>query len=252
MAPRIERTAVVSVARLAPELREAMFALLETYYDKVTRDDFARDLAEKQRVILMHGEGGELAGFSTIQLIESAHEGRRILTVFSGDTVIARPYWGQKQLQRRFTRFLIGLRLRHPRRRVFWFLISKGYKTYLLMRRNLTCYPNHEGPTPPDAQAILDHVAGLKYPDRYDRERGVIAYPDGSAVRPEAHCLDPGIERDPDIAYFLAANPGWTHGDELCCLAEIRLGELLGAGVKYALRRRKRPAASPSTQGASR
>ena len=52
MAPRIERTAVVSVARLAPELREAMFALLETYYDKVTRDDFARDLITARAALL--------------------------------------------------------------------------------------------------------------------------------------------------------------------------------------------------------
>jgi hypothetical protein len=244
MPARITKTRIERVGRLSAADRDAMFGLLDAYYDKVTRADFDRDLDEKRFVIRMFGVD-ELAGFSTIQLLESEHGGRRILTVFSGDTVIARPYWGQKQLQIHFTRFLIKLRLRHPFRRVFWFLISKGYKTYLLMRNNLTCYPNHEGPTPADVKQILDHVAALKYPDRYDPQRGVIGYPDGSAVKPEAHCLEQGIEQDPDIQFFLQANPGWIHGDELCCLAEIRMSELAGAGLKYALRwRRKKPSAT--------
>jgi len=244
MALKITKTRIQRVDRLSGDDRDAMFALLDAYYDKVTRAEFDQDLAEKTFVIRMHGEQ-ELAGFSTIQLLESELGGRRILTVFSGDTVIARPYWGQKQLQKRFTRFLIQTRLRYPTRRVFWFLISKGYKTYLLMRNNLTCYPNYEGPTPADVKQLLDHVSGLKYPEHYDPQRGVIAYPDGSAVKPEAHCLDSRAAQDPDIQFFLQANPGWVHGDELCCLAELHLSELLTAGLKYALRlRRRKPAAA--------
>ena len=49
--------------------------------------------------------------------------------------MIAQAYWGQKALQRVFTRYVVGVKLRHPLQRVYWFLITKGYKTYLLLSR---------------------------------------------------------------------------------------------------------------------
>jgi len=252
---RITRTRVEPVGRLTAADREAMWALFARYYDKVTRAEFERDLDEKQYLIRMHDAAGGLCGFSTIQVLETRLGGRAVEAVFSGDTVIDRSVWGQKQLQRVFTRFLIGRKLRRPFGRVYWFLISKGHKTYLLMRNNLTMFPNYERATPPDVRTVLDHVARLKYPDRYDPDRGVIAYPDGSAVRSDVADVTPEAREDPDVRFFLERNPGWLHGDELCCLAELRLRELLLAGLKYGVwaplrrlfgRRRRAPTSAPA------
>ncbi len=231
-------TRVDRVEALSQGDREAMFALFERYYDRVTSAQFEKDLAGKQRVIRLFHPDGRLVGFSTIQLIRTELGGQRLLTIFSGDTVVDRSSWGGKALQRAFTGFLLRTKLTHPRTRVFWFLISKGYKTYLLMRNNLTSYPNFEAETPADVKAVLDHVATLKYPGHYDPRRGLIVFPRSEGmVRPEFEDLSASDLRKPDIRFFVERNPGYAEGDELCCLAEVKLRELLAAGLKYAVGR---------------
>jgi hypothetical protein len=213
--------------------REAMFTLFEKYYRSVTRERFLADLAEKQLVIRIFS-GEELAGFSTIQLIPTDFDGRRILTVFSGDTVIDRRWWGTKALQRAFFFFLMRMKLTHPMTSVFWFLISKGHKTYLLMRNNFTSWPNRHEATPPRVQSLLHQVARIKFHEHYDAASGIVRFPEClGAVRPDFIDVPLDDAVDPDVRFFLERNPGHVAGDELCCLAEIQMSELLQAGVKY-------------------
>jgi hypothetical protein len=253
------RSRLEPASDLASSDREVMFALFEKYYRSVTRERFLADLAAKELVIRIFAPSGELAGFSTIQLIPTDFEGERILAVFSGDTVIDRAWWGAKELQRAFFFFLMRQKLARPTTPVFWFLISKGHKTYLLMRNNFTSWPNRHEPTPPRARALLDHVARLKFPEHYDPARGVIRFPEClGAVRPDH--LDVPLEDglDPEVRFFLEKNPGYAQGEELCCLAEIRMGELLRAGAKYlfwkplaSLVRRRSPRPEPAESSAS-
>lgn len=235
MTRRIARTTVDRITALTAADRDSMFSLLATYYDNVTRDEFERDLSAKSDLIRMFDAEGGLAGFSTIQTLPVDYEGRRVLCVFSGDTVIDQACWGQKELQKGFTRFLYRTWLRHPMTRIYWFLISKGFKTYLLMRHNFASWPNHRGATPPEVQAVLHEVARRKYPEHYDPARGVISFPDehAAAVKGEYLSLTADEMNNPEIRHFLAINPGYVQGDELCCLAKVRLRELVWIGLKY-------------------
>ena len=89
------------------------------------------------------GEARRFVGFSTI-LLRKEGQAR---TIFSGDTVVHEDYWGSKILQKGFARFLARTKLKHPATKVYWMLMSKGFKTYLLMRHNMPkSYPNHERP----------------------------------------------------------------------------------------------------------
>lgn len=231
---RIVRSRLDRVDALSEADRAEMLALMQRYYAGVEPARFERDLSEKQRLIRLLDAEGRLRGFSTIQELALEHEGQRLLVVFSGDTVLDQGCWGAKQLQRAFTRYLMQALLERRGRQVYWFLITKGYKTYLLMRHNLISYPNHAEPTPPHVQAVLDHVARLKFGDAYDATRGLLRG-GGQAVKPPFQDLDTQAESDPDVRFFLRANPGHARGDELCCLALVRWRELLGAAMRYGL-----------------
>ena len=215
--------------------RDAMFVLMERYYEGTTREEFEGDLDGKQHLIRMFDKDGGLCGFSTIQLIPFEHEGKQLLALFSGDTVIDRACWGQKQLQIAFGRFLLHLLITR-KESLYWFLISKGYKTYLFMRNNLraTSYPNHERSTPPTVKALLDHVATLKYPKQYDSERGVISFPGKScAVKGSYGAITDQDLENSDIRFFVEQNPGHVNGDELCCLAHVTWGQVAYAVFRY-------------------
>jgi hypothetical protein len=214
--------------------RRAMFDLLARYYDDVNYDQFQDDFNEKQYVIQLFDTEDRLLGFSTIQLIESVHHGRPIITLFSGDTVVDKACWGQKVLQRAFVSFIIQLKLKKPWRRVYWFLITKGYKTYLLIRKNFHCYPNHEHLTPKSSQDLLDSIARIKYPNHYQADEGLIHFTQGQGkVKESFEDISQDEKTNPDIAFFLRVNPNYKSGAELCCLAEVRLRDLIYVGLKY-------------------
>lgn len=157
-----------------------MWRLFRAYYADVCREDFERDLAEKAHVIVLRDVGDRsLCGFSTLKVYDQEVGGRRFRAVFSGDTIVDAAYWGQSALHWTFLRFLVRQKLGALGTPLYWFLISKGYKTYLLLARNFPeHWPRHDRPTPPHAQAILDALSTARYGDAYDPTRGVLSFPE--------------------------------------------------------------------------
>ena len=145
------------------------FALFERAYEGADRARFLSDLAEKQFVILLRDrDNGALKGFSTVLLQELPSQ-RPTIVVFSGDTVIDPDYWGQKQLQIAFARLLASLKLQRPRRRVFWFLISKGYRTYLLLANAFPlAIPRYDRTSDPSLDPHLRALASERFGAQYN------------------------------------------------------------------------------------
>lgn len=224
-APSRLRAEIVRADAVDPVTLDAAWALFAGAYRGATRDRFVEDLAEKQRVILLRDGTGALRGFSTV------HVGRvgRATVVFSGDTVIDPAHWGGKVLQRAFSMLLVREKLRRPTRPLYWFLISKGYKTYLMLAHACSrAIPRSGRPDDPVLRAVLDRVAADRFGPAYDPASGVIRHAaPREAVRPGLCPVAPALLADRDIAFFVARNPGHERGDELACLAEIRLRDPL-------------------------
>jgi len=86
-------------ASLDAAAKDEMFALLDTHFEGVSRTQFTRDLSEKDWVLRVH-RGDRLVGFSTLQIVHTAFEGRRLNIVYSGDTIMAPDAWGSPVLAR--------------------------------------------------------------------------------------------------------------------------------------------------------
>jgi hypothetical protein len=216
--------AVEPVAGLSPADRQALWALFAGYYADVTPALFERDLLKKQDLIVLR-DGGDrsLRGFSTIEVYERSIDAAPFVAVFTGDTIVEEAYWGQNALQRTFFGYLVKLKLRHPFTPVHWFLISKGYKTYLLLARNLPDhYPRHDRPTPKREQAILDVLCRDKFGDAYHPEDGVLRFsvPQGR-LKDGVAPIDAELLALPDVRFFVQRNPGHAKGEELCCLGTV-------------------------------
>lgn len=208
---------------LSPGDREAMWDLFARHYEAVTRAGFEADLADKSHVILLRPAGEErLAGFSTLTSFPVVVQGRTVVVVFSGDTVVDPAWWGQTALQRAFLAWVIRVWLARPRTPVYWFLISKGYRTYLLLTRNFPeHWPRYDRPTPAFQAALLDTVARARFGDAWDADRGVLRFATcAGRLREGVAPVDPGTTA-PDVRFFVARNPGHAEGDELCCLGRV-------------------------------
>jgi hypothetical protein len=227
----------VRVTGLDLQVRRAAFDLFAASYEGASWTTFVRDLDAKQFAILLHDVGtGELKGFSTVQLWRAG----RATVVFSGDTVIDPAYWGQKELQRRFAALILQLKLRRPWRPVYWFLISKGYRTYLIMvNRCPRSIPRYDRPDDPGLRRLLDALARARFGDKYDAASGVARDLGADRVRQGVAPIDGALLANPHVRFFLQRNPGHVRGDELCCLAETRLRDAV-VTLAQVLRRRVR------------
>jgi hypothetical protein len=236
LAPRrtlVART--VPVPSVDARTRDAAFALFRAAYENTSLERFQHDFAEKQHVILLYDStSGALKGFSTVLVRDVRTPSGPLTVVFSGDTVIDREYWGQKQLQLAFARLLATLKLRAPRRPLCWFLLSKGYRTYLLLAN---AFP-HSVPQPgvaddPATRALLDELARERYGDQYDAASGVVRYATPhERVRDGVAPMTPDLLTDPRIRFFVERNPEHADGVELACLARVRLVDLARSALR--------------------
>lgn len=216
---------VVPISKLQDTTIKRMFTLMRSHYENVSEADFRRDLSKKNDVILLFdGASKDIKGFSTLVHQRLDLGDRPCIGVFSGDTIVEPQYWGQRALQRRFARYIFTMKLKNPTTPVFWFLISKGYKTYLLLSNNFFVhYPRHEKPTPPDVQATMDAFYSSMFPNNYDRSSGLIRFgPEACRLRAGVAEITPELEKKSKrIAYFGKLNPEWKSGVELACVGEI-------------------------------
>ena len=232
--PSIERVIALSEAT-----RSDMFGLFSRYYEQADEERFRSDLMRKQMVILLRDPQERLAGFSTQRVLEPSEVGRPCRILYSGDTVVDEEWWGDKGLQRGFTRFLFTERYRRPITPLYWLLTTKGYKTYLLLAKNFQdAYPRYDRPTPEKVAELISHLGKLRYGELYDAQTGIIRH-GGALDRLRAGVADihPADLEEPHIRFFSETNPGHTEGDELLCLARIHKVDPIRIGFKLAARR---------------
>lgn len=209
----------VAPSELGASERAAMLGLMDAVYEGVSATAFEADLDAKDACLLLRTPRGALAGFSTQRFVTVEVAGRPVRGVFSGDTVIAPEHWGSPALFQAFARRYIVER-DEP---VWWFLISKGHRTYRMLTTFFTeFWPNRRAATPAAARAIMDAYATALYPDDYNRATGVLEYHHAKdRLRPGVAGISERELRLPDVAFFAERNPGWAEGHDLVCLAEL-------------------------------
>ncbi len=234
----------VPVGALDAATRAGMWSLYASHYERVSEAVFATDLAAKDDVIVVRDVlDGSLQGFTTIAVRAHDTADRRFTIVFSGDTIIAPAYQGQSALQRAFVRYVVKAALRARGTEVYWFLISKGFKTYLLLSRNfLEYWPRHDRATPEPMRELIAGLARERFGSAFvdepilgapDPSYGKVRFdPPGARLKPGVAPVSPEALHAPDVRFFVQANPGHDEGDELCCIGRVDLA----MGLNYVRR----------------
>ena len=229
---------VVARADLSSFDRDSMFAILCTYFSGVCRVQFDADLAEKDRVIVLRDRNdGQIQGFSTMVRMEVSIDGRNVVAFFSGDTIVARQYWGESVLSRLWGQTVFAefdrIAVLRPSTQVYWFLICSGYKTYRFLPVFFRqFYPNPKQETPEAMKHVIDSLARARYGSRYDVVSGVVRLENATPLRPGVADMTEPRLRDPIVSFFAEKNPGHARGDELACLTEISRSNLTRAGER--------------------
>lgn len=222
---------VVQPHEIDESQRRQMCSLLQSFFEQVTWPRFVADLEEKEWVFLFRDRLDNIRGFSTLMRIRVPVGGSEIVAFYSGDTIIHPDFWQELELPKIWGRHVFALADELTGTRVFWFLISSGYKTYRFLPVFFQeFYPTYRKETPADIQEILDAVASYKFPQEYDPLSGIIRLANAAPLRSGVADVTEQRMRNRDILYFLQRNPNHAQGEQLACLVEIRRDNLTPAG----------------------
>jgi len=228
IAMRIQRQ-----SRLSPEEEEQLFLLHARFFRNLDRDVFHGDLREKDWVITV-SDGQDLVAFTTIRLYPETADGRSVFILFSGDTIVHPEYWSRNLLVPPFGAFVARLMEERSGEEIYWFLITKGHRTFMILPVFFKQFvPTLENDVPQGWKRILDTVAGLRYPDCYDPYTGIVSHcGQRDFLTPELIEVPESRREGRWVRFFLEKNPGYVRGDELCCLTQISRENIRPLGLK--------------------
>jgi hypothetical protein len=243
MAQLIAKT--LSIKELNIAQIDRMFEVFQKYYFNADRETFIKDLKDKDIVfLLLDSRDKSIQGFSTLKNIIVELKNKKYRTAFSGDTIIEKEYWGSGALGVAFLRYLLIQKCKNPFKPLYWFLISKGYKTYLLMANNFPVhYPRYERVTPQREESLMRAMGIALYQNRYDESRGLIRFEESAkkdALKEDVAPVTIDLLKNERISYFVKKNPQWARGDELACLAEMTLSMPVRYQIKIMQKKLKR------------
>jgi hypothetical protein len=218
---------IVPIQSVSALDRKTMLSLYQNYYDMGDVSDFDRDFLQKDHVIVLLDKlTDEIKGFSTQKMLKHNIDGRNYIGVFSGDTIVDKAYWGDPALSLGFFWYMTRLSLSRPWGKIYWHLISKGYKTYLLLSRNFeTYYPRYDRKTSEFDQKLMASFATQLYPHNYHPDRDLLLFQHAhEKLKGHVAPIDQELKmKMPEVAFFEQKNPGWQKGDELVCIGHFHL-----------------------------
>lgn len=208
-----------------------MFELYSTYYTSVTEEGFRADLEKKNKVGMFLDPTDRIRGFTTFSINPAGSGTEEYNVIFSGATVMDQSCWGGYDMIKGWSRTVRKLLDRNPDKKHYWFLITKGHKTYLYFPYFFKHYVPalHTPPNQMELKKIMDRTATKMFGDDYDPINGLIRFPDSRGELKPALAADTFHKKHKEhVSYFLKRNPNFYCGEELACVAEIHPKNMKG------------------------
>ena len=225
------KTYISSTRNVSDQNREDLYGLFQQFYANTSWARFISDLSNKHWLIRMI-DNDRLVGFSTQQLLELSWNGGVVRFLFSGDTIVHPDYWNQSRLAGAFGHLFLHIEA-EARTPLYWFLISKGFRTYRFLPVFFCRFYPHYSGSEADLKPLLDTVAEFMFKAAYNKRTGVIeADPAKDHLIRSLAEIPSARQSNPHVLYFQRVNPSHAAGSELACLAPLSRSNLTRCGER--------------------
>lgn len=211
---------IAMVRELTGYERRRMCEIYLRHYDGSDEQRFFADLEQKDEVLIVYHHD-RIVGFTTFQFYPYQWNGEEVIVVFSGDTIVEREHWGQQVLAFRWIEHMGEIK-RRTDKKLFWFLIVKGHRTYRYLPTFAKSFYPHWSNDRADLKSLADELAREKFGTQYNPGTGVVEFT-SSQGHLKGEIASPGEEegKKEAVRYFLERNPGYQSGHELVCICEL-------------------------------
>ena len=224
---------LISREELSPSDMDGMFDLFRRHFEGASESGFQKDLEDKNWVVRLEDDDGDLAGFSTLRLYRTHYEREPLTVVYSGDTIVELRAWRSSVLARTWIDSVRSLHRRFGEGRLVWLLITSGFRTYRFLPvfwRQF--FPRYDRETPEKTRRMMDRLAHQQFGSRFDSSAGIVRFERPQVLTQELRGIPAARMKDPHVAFFARRNPGHVAGDELVCLTDLTDANLTAAGQR--------------------
>lgn len=231
---------IIPIKKLSLNDKERMFYLMNCHYENIIESKFLADLEEKEGVLLLNDAEGLIQGFSTYLIFDFMFKDKAINIMFSGDTVLNKIYWGTN-LPFKIFADLIDHLMKKYNNELYWFLISKGYRTYLFLPLLFkSFYPSPVYSISKDDiykyEQLTEELSIFKFKSSYDIENRIIRS-SGDFLKHELTGNENYFNKKNRFKmftdFFYKNNPGFDIGNELPCIAKIDHDNLTSLAKRF-------------------
>lgn len=227
-------------SELSDSAKAQMYDLYCSQFENVPLEQFVSDLDQKNWVLLLRDDSGDLTAFSSMHVYETTLNSRKMTLVYSGDTAVDSATWNDSALSYNLMGAFNWLRRHYDCETLYWFLLVSGYRTYrLLPVFSDIFYPRFDRETPEDVQALMSAMATERFGGNYDHGSGIVRLDVPSVLNERYRGIPENRLGDPNIAFFAERNPGHLQGDELVCFCELAEEKLTRLGKRLWRKGRK-------------
>jgi len=213
---------IIPIGEVSQSQKLRMYNLYSENYNHTSKELFFSDLANKQFVIMVFDESHEIQGFSTAGINPKNCGTQNYNILFSGDTIISPEHWGTQELLKGFMTLVGKLLASDKEKEWYWFLISKGHRTYMYLALFFKAYYPHVKKTDPKLKHILNEVASKMFPESWLPEKDLIVFPEKMGeLTPELAKGSFNKTHNKHVAFFLEKNPHFYRGEELACITSL-------------------------------
>ncbi len=220
---------LISIKDIIQSSLERMYLIMEQNYSSVSFPAFENDLKNKQFIGILKDVDNQIQGFTTYAINPFELGTFEYNILFSGDTIISPKYWGSQELVKGWCKTVGGLIAGTPEKKWYWFLLSKGHRTYMYLPLFFEkYYPALNKSEEADLFPIIDKCANAMYGPNWKPEKRVITFEKSHGELKEIHTETTlkKVKSNVYIDFFLQKNPGFERGDELTCMAELRVDNM--------------------------
>jgi|TARA_B110000116_G_scaffold935_1_gene838 hypothetical protein len=206
-----------------------MFILMEENYDFIDYKNFNTDLYNKDYIGLLIDNKDIIQGFTTYSINPKKYLHPEYNILFSGDTVISEHFVGSQELGRGWAKTVAFFMHRYPKKKLLWYLMSKGHRTYLYLPYFFKKYypALEENNNDASLKKIIDECSIYLFSNHWDTKKGIVKFKNKVGQLKQKHIKKSLHKNNKYVDFFLRKNPGFSNGDELVCMTEISLDNLM-------------------------
>lgn len=206
-----------------------MFFLMQENYDYISLENFKKDLKNKDYIGVLNDNKNRIQGFTTYVINPKNYFNKHYNILFSGDTVISENFIGSQALTKGWAESVAYFIKKYPTKKLLWYLMSKGYRTYLYLPFFLQKYypALDKNRNNLKLKKIINEFSNHLFPESWNEKTGIIKFKKKLGQIKLKHILKSSEKKNKHIEFFIEKNPGYINGDELVCMAEINIDNLM-------------------------